>query len=140
MGKDKFVVRSSLFVVVSFILIGLVVSSCGQVLPGGDIPPGEELRQKQPGDSTLEYFTGTITKVEQSIIGPKITVKKEKSEADRTFFIAPKGEVWLGIDYAKTTISGKPERAKISDLKERQRVACFINRGNQAERIHILQR
>lgn len=139
MGKDSRLVVSGWWLVVGFLSIALVVSSC-EVLPGSDIPPGEELRQKQPDGSTLEYFTGTVTKIEQSIIGPKITVKKEKSGTERTFFIAPKGEVWLGIEYSKTTILKKPRRAEITDLKEGQRVACFINRSNQAERIHILKR
>lgn len=139
MGKDGRLVVSGWLLVVGLLLTALVVSAC-EVLPGSDIPPGEELRQKQPGGGTLEYFTGTIEKIEQSIIGPKVTVKKEKTQADRTFFIAPKGEVWLGIEYSKTTILKKPRRVKISDLKEGQRVACYINKSNQAVRIHILER
>lgn len=113
--------------------------SCGRTLPGGDIPAGEEIRSKEPSTKGLEYFTGEITKAEQSIIGPKLTVMRDKSKTEKAFFITSKTEVWWGISYAKSTIQGRPVRAKVSDLKEGQRVACYLNEKNQAARIHILR-
>jgi len=120
-------------------LIGLIVWIGQERLSGYNTEVTDEHIYREPTGIYTEYFTGTIVKTEWSLIGPKITVKKESSGQDRTFYLSRDALIWLGLIIDDQGIKGD-EKIAFKDLKKGQRVAVFVGKGNTANHIHILVR
>jgi hypothetical protein len=136
--RSKFIYIPAAIVVVALIAAAAWWLSV-EHLPGYNTEPIQKSSFVEPGGKVSEYFTGTVVKSELSIIGPKLTVKVDTTESDRTFFLASTAQVWLGLIFEDKAITGK-EQVTFSDIKAGQRVAVFIGPSNTAKQIHILKR
>jgi hypothetical protein len=108
-------------------------------LPGYNTDPTLKISYVEPGGQTSEYITGLITMTEISIKGPKMTVKMDANNSDRTFFVPYDAPVWLGLIVGSKDITGQ-EKIVFTDLKKGWRVAAFIGPQNKAKRINVLKR
>jgi hypothetical protein len=122
------------------VLIGAVIWYFSQErLPGYNIDPVLKQSYVEPNGKTSEYVTGIITKTENSILGPKMTVKMDINNSRRTFYVAYDAPVWLGLIFGKKEITGV-EKITFAELKKGWRVAAFIGTQNKAKRINVLRR
>jgi hypothetical protein len=108
-------------------------------LPGYNTDPVFKQSYVEPDGKTSEYLTGIITMMEMSIIGPKMTVKMDVNNGDRTFYVPATAPIWLGLVIGNKDITGR-EKIAFKDLKKGWRVAAFINTQNRAIRINVLKR
>ncbi|MFA5867590.1 MAG: hypothetical protein WC891_06500 [Actinomycetota bacterium] len=122
------------------VILGLFVWFVNQErLPGYNTDPTLKLSYVEPGGETSEYITGLITMLEISIKGPKMTVKMDVNQSDRTFYVPSDAPVWLGLTIGAKDITGR-ERIAFTDLKKGWRVAAFIGPQNKARRLNVLKR
>ncbi len=122
------------------VIAGLLIWFLSQErLPGYNTGPTLRLSYVEPGGETSEYITGEITMLEISIKGPKMTVKMDVNQSDRTFYVPSDAPVWLGLTIGAKDINGR-ERIAFTDLKKGWRVAAFIGPVNKARRINVLKR
>ncbi len=126
-------------VILIALVIGLAWWFSRERLPGYNTEVVDEKVYREPTGIYAEYFTGEIVKTEFSVIGPKITVKRESDGQSRTFYLSNDAVIWLGLVIEDNGIKGE-EKAGFGDLKKGQRVAVFIGKGNKSDHIHILVR
>ncbi len=108
-------------------------------LPGYNIEPVLKNEYIEPGGEISRYATGFVISNEQSILGPKISVRSDVTQQSLTFFLPETAPVWLGLVIGNKTITGQ-ERLTFTDIKAGQRVAVFIGPVNKARRVNILKR
>jgi hypothetical protein len=108
-------------------------------LPGYNTDPVFKQSYVEPDGKTSEYLTGIITMTEMSIIGPKMTVKMDVNNSDRTFYVPVRAPIWLGLVIGNKDITGR-EKIAFKDLKKGWRVAVFIDPRNRATRINVIER
>lgn len=123
----------------AFILVVLVWFIRQERLPGYNTEPTFKPSYIEPGGQTSEFFTGIVEKTELSIRGPKMTVRMDLNNSDRTFFVAKNAIIWLGMEIGEDSITGD-EEVLFKDLKVGWRVAVFIGKANEARRINVLKR
>ena len=122
------------------VLLGFLIWFFNQErLPGYNTDPALKQSYVEPNGQTSEYFTGIITMTEISIKGPKMTVKMDVNNSDRTFFVPYDAPVWLGLTVGDKGITGT-ENIAFTDLKKGWRVAAYIGPQNKAKRLNVLKR
>ncbi len=126
-------------IVLALVVSIVIIRSCEERLPGHDMENVDRSDYVDKEGKTVEYFTGQIVEFDKSILGPKITVKKDRNNQNRTFFLERNAEVWLGLEEVGSSIKGQ-EKVESSEIEVGQRVACFVNNKNKCYRIHILKR
>lgn len=127
--------------IVIVLLIGLAWWLSQERLSGYNTEVADVKVYREPTGIYAEYFTGEIVKTEFSVIGPKITVKKEANGQNKTFYLSNDAVIWLGLIIEDKGIKGDSS-VGFDDLKKGQRVAVFIRKGagNKSDHIHILDR
>jgi hypothetical protein len=108
-------------------------------LPGYNTEPIHKMSFVEPGGLESEYFTGTVSVFDISILGPKMSVVTDVDKSNRTFFLPTYAPVWLGLVFGDKGITGQ-EKVTYNDIKVGQRVAVFIGPVNRARRVNILKR